>query len=211
MTDKPTRKIQTLDQLEQFYGPVSDRSIWKEIDFINCHYQKFIEASPFLILASHGPKGVDVSPRGDPAGFVRVVDGKTILLPDRRGNNRLDSIRNIIQNPSVGIIFLIPNVAETIRVSGQAEIIVEPALLESFSIKNKPATSIISVTIEKAYYQCQKAIARSGLWDPSKHIDRKQLPSAGDMAQHFSDLQGVDFDGAEYDRNYENHMKNTIY
>jgi uncharacterized protein len=211
MSEESVKIIQSLDQLEQFYGPAVDRSIWKEISFINDHYKQFIEASPFLILASSGPKGVDVSPRGDPPGFVRVKDGKTIQIPDRRGNNRLDTIRNIIQNPSVGIIFLIPNVGETIRVSGQAEIMVDQDLLETFSIKNKPATSVISIKIEKAYYQCQKAIARSGLWDPSKHIDRKKLPSAGDMAQHFSDLQGVEFDGAEYDLNYEAHMKNTIY
>ena len=205
-------KISSIEQLEEIYHrPVVDRSLWKEIDFLNDHYRQFIEASPFLILATYGDKGIDCSPRGDPPGFVRIVDRNCIQIPDRRGNNRLDSLRNIINNPKVGLIFLVPNSGETIRVSGQAEILIEPELCQSFSIKGKPASSVLSVTIEKAYYQCQKAIARSRLWDSSSYIDREKLPTAGQMAEFFSAAQGIEFDGDAYDQDYSNYMKKTIY
>ena len=205
-------KISSIEQLETLYNrPVSQRSLWKEIDFLSDHYRQFIEASPFLILATYGDKGVDCSPRGDPPGFVRIVSQNCIQIPDRRGNNRLDSLRNIINNPKVGIIFLVPNSGETIRVRGQAEILIEPELCESFSIKGKPASSVLSVNVEKAYYQCQKAIARSRLWDSSSYIDRAKLPTAGQMGEFFSAAQGVDFDGDAYDVDYSDHMKKTIY
>ena len=205
-------KITSIEQLESIYSrPAVDRSIWKEIDFVNDHYRQFIEASPFLILATYGEKGVDCSPRGDPPGFVRIVNKNCIQIPDRRGNNRLDSLRNIINNPKVGLIFLVPNSGETIRVSGQAEILIEPELCESFSIKGKPASSVLSVKVEKAYYQCQKAIARSRLWDSSSYIDREKLPTAGQMAEFFSATQGVEFDGEAYDHDYSDYMKKTIY
>ena len=205
-------KITSIEQLESIYSrPVGERSRWKEIDHINEHYRQFIEASPFLILATHGDNGVDCSPRGDPPGFVRVVGTETIQIPDRRGNNRLDSLRNIVKNPTVGLIFLVPNAGETIRVSGQAEILIDPELCQSFTIKGKPANCVLSIKVEKAYYQCQKAIARSRLWQPSAYIDRDKLPSAGQMAKHFTDAQGVDFDADAYDRDYSDHMKKTIY
>lgn len=145
-------KITSIEALESIYGKPVDSSLWKEIDHINEHYQKFIEASPFLILATYGEKGVDCSPRGDPAGFVTVLDRKTILIPDRRGNNRLDSLRNIVTNPEVGLIFLVPNAGETIRVSGVAEIIIDKELCQSFAMNEKPANSVLKVTVEKAYF-----------------------------------------------------------
>jgi PPOX class probable FMN-dependent enzyme len=204
-------KITSIEQLEQVYGQTVERALWKEIDHINDHYRQFIEASPFLIMATYGEKGVDCSPRGDPAGFVRVEDEKHLLIPDRRGNNRLDSLRNIISNPNVGLIFMVPNAGETIRVSGTVEIIIDKALCESFSIKSKPASAVLRVTVQKAYFQCQKAIARSKLWDASSYINRSELPTAGQMAQLFSDARGIEFDGATYDKNYPEHMKKTIY
>ena len=204
-------KITSIASLEQVYGKPVERALWKEIDHINDHYRQFIEASPFLILATHGEKGVDCSPRGDPAGFVRVEDAKHLLIPDRRGNNRLDSLRNIISNPSVGLIFMVPNAGETIRVSGTAEIIIDEALCESFAIYNKPASSVIKIIVQKAYFQCQKAIARSKLWDASTYINRSELPTAGDMASYFSQIKGLEFDGATYDKNYPEHMKKNIY
>ena len=204
-------KITTIESLEAIYGSPGERSLWKEIDHINAHYRRFIEASPFLILASYGAKGVDCSPRGDPPGFVRIVDDNCILIPDRKGNNRLDSLRNIVNNPQVGLIFLVPNAGETIRVSGRAEIIIDKKLCDSFSIKGKPASCVISVKVQKAYFQCQKALARSRLWDPSSYMERSKLPSAGQMAQHFSEAQGVAFDGDSYDRGYAEHLRKTIY
>jgi len=206
------QKVSSVEMLEQVYsGPVGERSLWKEIDYVNELYRKFIEASPFLILASFGENGVDCSPRGDPPGFVRVVSPRCIQIPDRRGNNRLDSMRNIIDNPDVGVIFLIPNVGETLRVSGKAEILTDAALCESFAVNGKPASSVLSISVEKVYYQCQKALARSGLWQQQSGGRPEGLPSAGELARHFSAGQGVDFDGDSYDAGYAEHMKKTIY
>jgi len=205
------KEITSSKMLEELYGKPVERALWKEIDHINEHYQQFIEASPFLILATYGDKGVDCSPRGDPAGFVRVVDKHHLLIPDRKGNNRLDSLHNIIKNKNVGLIFIIPNVGETIRVSGQAKILIDDKLCESFSINGKPASSVLSVKVEKAYFQCQKAIVRSSLWNSSSYIERKELPTAGKMAKYFSSQRGADFDGEAYDKNYPEHIKKTIY
>lgn len=204
-------KIDTFEKLVNRYGEAVERSLWKEIDYLSPHYVQFIEASPFLILSTYGDKGIDCSPRGDPAGFVRVLDEKTILIPDRRGNNRLDSLKNIVQNGYVGIIFLVPNAGETIRIAGKAEILIDEELCHSFSINNKPASSILCVTVEKAYFQCQKAIARSSLWDSSTYKNRSELPTAGQMSKYFTDQRNVDFDWKGYDENYSEHMKKTIY
>lgn len=204
-------KITTIAQLEARYGKPLDRALWKEIDHINEHYRQFIEHCPFLILATTGEKGIDCSPRGDPPGFIRVVDGKHIQIPDRRGNNRLDSLHNIIANPAIGIIFIIPNVGETIRLSGTAEILTDAELCQSFAMNGIPANSVISVSVSKVYYQCQKAMARSRLWDPSTYIERKQLPSAGDMSQFFAEARNLEFDGKKYDQEYPEYIKKTIY
>jgi PPOX class probable FMN-dependent enzyme len=206
------KKIDSIEMLESIYQlPPGERSIWKEIDHVNDLYKQFIEASPFLILATFGEQGVDCSPRGDPPGFVRVATPRCIQIPDRKGNNRLDSMRNIVVNPNLGIIFLIPNVGETIRVSGKAEILVDEELCESFSVNGKPASSVLSITVEKAYYQCQKALVHSKLWDPQSYIERAELPSAGQMAQYFSAEHGTEFDGQAYDVGYTDHMSKTIY
>lgn len=204
-------KINSIEELEALYGPPVERALWKEIEYLSPHYQEFIEASPFLIMATYGDKGIDCSPRGDPAGFVKVADKNTLYIPDRKGNNRLDSLRNLIQTPKIGLIFMIPNVGETIRVSGTAEINTDPTLCESFSINGKPPKSIISVNIEKAYFQCQKALARSKLWDANSYVERSTLPTAGQMAKYFTDKKQVEFDAEAYDKNYPEHMKKTIY
>ncbi|MCF6192816.1 MAG: pyridoxamine 5'-phosphate oxidase family protein [Kangiellaceae bacterium] len=204
-------RIDTIEQLESHYEEAIERALWKEIDYLSPHYQQFIEVSPFLIMVTNGEKGIDCSPRGDPAGFVRVVNSKTLLIPDRRGNNRLDSLRNIIFNPNIGLIFLIPNAGETIRVTGKAEILVDVELCRSFSVQEKPASSVLKVSVEKAYFQCQKAIARSSLWDASTYKHRSELPSAGQMGKYFTDLRNVEFDWKSYDENYPEHMKKTIY
>ncbi len=204
-------KINTLAELEALYGPPIERALWKEIEYLNPHYQQFIEASPFLIMATYGEKGMDCSPRGDPAGFVRVVDKNTLLIPDRKGNNRIDSLRNIVENPKIGLIFLVPNVGETVRVSGTAEIIADAELCQSFAINDKIPRSVISVTVEKAYFQCQKALARSKLWDPQSFVERSSLPTAGQMAKYFTEKKQIEFDAEEYDKNYPEHMKKTIY
>src|SRR6202167_2308548 len=159
--------------LEAIYGVASGGAISKEIDFIHPHYRAMIEASPFLVLATCGPEGLDTSPRGDPAGFVHVVDQKTLLIPDRRGNNRADSLRNIIRDPRVALLFLIPGVGETLRVNGTAVISTNPALIERFPFRGTLPRSVIVVTADRVYFQCPKALVRSELWNPDKRVDRK--------------------------------------
>lgn len=203
--------ITTLEQLTNLYGEPMERSLWKEIDHINDHYRQFIEKSPFLILATHGEKGVDCSPRGDPAGFVKVVNEKCVQIPDRKGNNRLDSLKNILRNAEVGLIFLVPGVGETIRVSGKARILIDPELCATFAMEDKLPTSVISVNVDKVYYQCQKALARSKLWNPDYYIDRKELPTAGQMTKAFAEMRSVEFNAEQYDANYPEYMKKNMY
>jgi PPOX class probable FMN-dependent enzyme len=140
--------ITTLDQLEAHYEKPTDVSIAKEIDHVSDHYRAFIEASPFFALATVGPEGLDCSPRGDAPGFVRVADRKTLMVPDRRGNNRIDSLRNIVRDPRVALLFLIPGIGETIRVDGRAALSIEPDLCASFTVNGKPASCVIVVMVE---------------------------------------------------------------
>ena len=203
-----THTITSIEQLEALYGAVNPHSLTKEIDHISDHYRAFIEKSPFVVLASIGPEGVDCSPRGDPAGFVRVADKKTVLLPDRRGNNRLDTLRNIIRDPRVSLLFLIPGVGETLRINGRAELSTDPDLCASFEMQGKPPRSIVVVTAQSVYFQCQKALARSKLWSPEAQVPRDQLPSTGEIIAALSD---DGFDSKGYDRDYPARLKQTIY
>jgi len=205
------KALTSIAELEAVYGQPMDRALWKEIDHISDHYQSFIKQSSFLILATIGDKGIDCSPRGDPPGFVSVLNKKCIQIPDRRGNNRIDSLRNIIVNPEVGIIFLIPGIGETIRLRGKAKILIDPELCESFSIKGKPASSVLSIDVTAVFFQCQKALARSQLWKSENHIDKNSLPTAGEMAGAFAKAKNIDFDARSYDKNYPDYMKETIY
>lgn len=201
-------RITSVEQLEALYGTPVDRSLTKEIEHISPHYRQFIRAAPFVVVATVGPEGMDCSPRGDPAGFARVADSKTVMLPDRRGNNRLDSLRNIVRDPRISLLFLIPGVNETMRINGTAEIVTDAALRESFTLENKAPASIIVVTVEKIYYQCPKALVRSRLWAPETQIPRSDLPTTGQMQRA---LIGESFDAEAYDRDYPAHMKRTIY
>lgn len=197
-----------MDDLEALYGAPMPRSLVKEIDYISDHYRAFIEKSPFVVVATCGPEGLDCSPRGDPAGAFRVDDDKTVLIPDRRGNNRIDSLRNIVRDPRISLLFLIPGVGETLRINGRAEIITDPDLRASFAMDGKEPKSVIVVTVDRVYFQCQKALMRSRLWDPDAHVDRSDLPTPGEMLENLTD--GT-FDGAAYDRDYPQHLKKTIY
>jgi PPOX class probable FMN-dependent enzyme len=179
MTSGNGKLVTTMDQLLGLYGAPSDVSTAKEIDHVSDHYRAFIEAAPFFALATGGPDGLDCSPRGDAPGFVRVVDGKTLMVPDRRGNNRIDSLRNIMRDPRVALLFLIPGIGETIRVVGRAALSIDPDLLASFVVNGKAPTCVIVIAVEHVFYQCTKAIVRSKLWDPARHVDRKSLPTTG--------------------------------
>lgn len=204
----PPNMVSTIAELEAIYGEPLAQSLVKEIDYISDHYRAFIEQSPFMVLASVAEEGLDCSPRGDPAGFVRVVDEKTVMIPDRRGNNRIDTLRNLVRDPRVSLLFLVPGVGETLRINGRAAISVDPDLCASFDMNGKTPRSVIVVTAERVYFQCQKALARSRLWDPEARIERKELPSAGDILQK---LSKNDFDGDAYDKNYPERLKKTIY
>jgi uncharacterized protein len=200
--------IRDEESLNALYGEISAGAIAKEIDYIHPHYRAMIEASPFLVLATSGPEGLDTSPRGDPAGFVHVVDEKTLLIPDRRGNNRADSLRNIIRDPRVALLFLIPGVGETLRVNGTAVISTDPALIERFPFRGTLPRTVIVVTAERVYFQCPKALVRSELWNPAKLIDRKSLPSTGTI---MADITNGRVGGPEYDRAYPERLRATIY
>ena len=201
-------QITTEAELEHLYGEASEPSRVKELDRIIPEYARFIEATPFLVLATSGPDGLDCSPRGDPAGFVRIADDRTLLIPDRRGNNRIDSLRNIVRDPRVALLFLVPGVRETIRVNGRAAISTDPGLCGSFLMEGKAPRSVLAVTVESVYFQCSKAVVRSRLWDPAVQVERRSLPSAGDILAACSAGR---VGGEAYDLAYPERLKATIY
>jgi uncharacterized protein len=201
-------RITSIAQLEALYGLPAGAAVFKEIDHVNAEYRAFIEASPFFALASNGPEGIDCSPRGDDPGFVRVAEPKTLMIPDRRGNNRIDTLRNIVRDPRVSLLFLIPGIGETIRVIGRASISTDPALCESFIFAGKTPRTVIIVAVESVYFQCSKAIVRSRLWDPARLVDRKSLPSNGTI---IAAITKGEHGGETYDREYPERLKATIY
>lgn len=201
-------RIADIATLERLYGAPAGAAVEKEVDYIHPHYRKLIAASPFVVLATSGPDGLDTSPRGDAAGFVIVEDEKTLLIPDRRGNNRVDSLRNIITNPHVALLFLIPGVGETLRVNGRAMISTAPALLDRFGVGGRLPRSVIVVSVDTVFFQCSRAIFRSRLWDPAQHIDRSSLPSLGTM---LADISQSRIDAAEYDRGLYERLKGALY
>ena len=195
--------------LDALYGEPSQAAVAKETDYIHPHYRAMIEASPFMAIASAGPEGLDVTPRGDPPGsFVQVLDEKTLLIPDRRGNNRLDTLRNIVRDDRVALLFLIPGVGETLRVNGRAQISTAPDLIARFAFRDTLPKSVIVVHADAVYFQCPKALIRSELWNPAKHVDRKSLPSTGRILEDVT--KGL-LNGAEYDRAYPERLRQTIY
>jgi len=208
MTQTVAGDVTSLEQLAAIYGEPYGPAVVKEIDHVNAHYRAFIEAAPFCALATSGPDGLDCTPRGDPPGFVRVKDEKTLLIPDRRGNNRVDSLRNLLADPRIALLFMIPGCSETIRVNGRAAISVDPALCESFTFAGKVPRSVIVVTVERVYFQCAKAIVRSKLWDPASRVDRGSLPTSGAILACISN--GA-LGGPEHDRTAPERMKATIY
>jgi len=201
-------RITSETELEVIYDQPVPTSILKEVDHITDDYRKLIEASPFAVLATSGPEGLDCSPRGDPRGFVRVADPKTLMVPDRRGNNRIDSLRNIVRDPRVALLFLIPGIGTTMRVNGRAHLSIDPELCASFAMEGKNPKCVVVTTVERAYTQCQKAIVRSRLWDSEMHVAKSELPTVGEMMER---LSNGEFDGKAYDAEYPERMKRTIY
>lgn len=200
--------IETVEALEALYGQPGEASIVKEVDRLVPQYRAFIEASPFVALATSGTEGLDCSPRGDGPGFVRIQDEKTLLLPDRRGNNRVDSLRNIILDSRVALLFLVPGSGTTLRVNGRARLSIDPALLDSFAVEEKAPRSVAVITVDAVYFQCSRAILRSDLWNAERHVDPKALPSAGQMLAALSQNRTG---GEEYDRAWAGRAKQSLW
>jgi PPOX class probable FMN-dependent enzyme len=204
--------ITTTEELEAIYGKApsqpTDPSVVKEVGFIAPHYRTLIEASPFAVLATSGPEGLDCSPRGDRSGFVRVVDNKTLMMPDRRGNNRVDSLRNIVRDPRAALLFMIPGSGTTLRVNGRAYLTTDADIVASFEMEGKLPRTVIVIKVEAVYFQCARAIVRSELWNPERRVDPATLPSPGQiLAELSSDRVG----GEAYDREWPSRAKKSLW
>lgn len=200
--------LKTEAQLEAIYGKPAEAATVKEVNWITPHYRAYIEAAPYVALATSGPEGLDCSPRGDKPGFVRVHDEKTLMLPDRRGNNRIDSLRNIVRDPRVALLFMIPGIGNTLRVNGRAHLSIEPGLLESFAVEEKAPRSVTVIEVGAIYFQCARALVRSELWNPERHIDPKSLPSAGQILAALSEDR---VGGEKYDREWPGRAAATMW
>ena len=205
---KADNLVKTVEHLESLYGEKMPAAVVKEIDHINGAYRRLIEAAPFVAVATSGPEGLDCSPKGDAPGFVRILDEKTIAIPDRPGNNRIDGFRNVVRDPRVALLFLIPGIGETLRVNGRASISIDPELMQGFAVGGKLPRCVLIVHIESIYFHCSKAIVRSKLWDESTKIDRKSLPSTGTIIAELS--QGR-LGGETYDREAPERIKAQLY
>ena len=199
-------RITTLQELEMIYGAPRPQSLLKEVGQLTPEYRVWIEASPFAVVATSGPGGLDVSPRGDPAPLVRIVDDKTLLLPERRGNNRADGLRNLLDDPRVSMLFLVPGIAETLRVNGTASISVDPDLLASFAVGDALPKCVIEVHVEAVYFQCGRAMLRSAMWNGS--VAPSAVPSAGEMLEA---LTGGEVGGPSYDQELPTRQRSTLY
>ena len=200
--------VATVEELEAIYGQTNDASTVKVADRVTPLYRILIEKSPFAALATSGPEGLDCSPRGDLPGFVRIHDDQTLLMPDRRGNNRIDSLRNIVRDPRVALLFMIPGCGNTLRVNGRAKISTDRDLLASFAVNEKAPRSVIVVTVEEMYFQCARAVIRSDLWNPDKRVDPKTLPTPGQVLAEMSENK---VGGEEYDRAWPERARKTMW
>lgn len=209
-TDSASRyTIDSAQALDAIYSKPAKRVMEKVTDTITAPGRDFIKASPFLILATAGDDGIDCSPKGDAPGFVQLLDDRTLLIPDRPGNNRIDGLKNIITNAKVGIIFMVPGANETFRVNGRAEISVDPALLARCRAQDKPPRAVIVVTVEEAFSHCPKALVRSHLWDAATAGRPQGVPTLGSFAA-FRD-GGDEAYAAKYDAEYAARMPDELY
>ena len=200
--------IATIEQLEAIYGHPNDASTVKVADRMTPSYRRLIEVSPFAALATSGPEGLDCSPRGDLPGFVRIHDDKTLMMPDRRGNNRCDSLRNIVRDPHMALLFLIPGSGTTLRINGIAYLSIDPDVLALFKVDGKAPRSVIVMTIHEIYFQCARAIVRSGLWHAENRIDPATLPTPGQILADMSDNR---VGGQDYDQAWPQRARTTMW
>ena len=201
--------IDSIEALEALYGVPNDASTVKEVPVITPEYRAMIEASPFAALATSGPEGLDCSPRGDrPGELVRVADERTLLMPDRRGNNRIDSLRNILRDPRVGLMFLIPGHGNALRVNGRARVSASPALLESFEVEGRAPRSVIVIAVESVYFQCARAVIRARLWEAGAQVAPGSLPTPGRILASLSEGK---VGGEPYDTGWAARAKETMW
>lgn len=200
--------ITTIAELEALYGSPGPASMEKVAGHITADYARIIEAAPFLALATVGPEGLDCSPRGDAHGLVRIQDATTLLLPDRRGNDRIDSLRNIIRDPRVALMFLVPGSGNALRVNGRAAISAEAGLLDSFAVDGKRPRSVAVVSVEEVYFQCARAIIRARLWDPAAQSLASGLPTPGRI---LAGMTAGAVGGEAYDREWPERARETMY
>ncbi|KQQ36924.1 pyridoxamine 5'-phosphate oxidase [Rhizobium sp. Leaf306] len=199
--------ITTVDELKAIYGDSSEASLAKVTRFLTAEYRQMIEASPFVALATVGPEGIDCSPRGDLGGVVRIEDERTLALPDWRGNNRIDSLINIVRDPRVALMFLVPGSTMTMRINGRAVVSVEPGLLQSFEMDGKHPRSVTVIAIDEVYFQCARALMRSELWNPARFVDPRTLPTPGTLLK----AAKADFDKETYDRDWADRAAKTMW
>lgn len=200
--------VRTIEDLEAIYGERVPAAVTKEVDHLTPLHREYVAASPFVVVASAGPEGLDCSPRGDPAGFVHIADDRTLLIPDRRGNNRVDTLRNIVVDGRIALLFLVPGIGVTLRVNGTAVLSTDAELRESFALQGKVPATVIVVTAQSVYTQCPKALIRGRLWDPEQHRDPGELPTVGQIMEQ---ITAGAFDGAAYDAGYPERVRQTIY
>jgi PPOX class probable FMN-dependent enzyme len=201
-------KITSLEALLALYGAANPTSLAKETRQLTPEYRRWIEAAPFFAIASCGAAGLDCSPRGDARGqLFRVLDERTFAIPDRRGNNRLDTLRNIIADPRIALLFLMPGIDECVRINGRASITADAELIDSFAVGDRKPATVILVEIDAVYFQCARALTRARLWDRSTHADREAVPTAGQMTR--SALPS--FDAETYDTQLAPRHKETLY
>ncbi len=188
--------IENPQQLRELYGEPSERAVKKELRRFDRHCRNFIALSPFLVIASSDPSGrCDASPKGDAPGFVQVIDDRTLAIPDRLGNNRTDTLANLLQRPGVGLIFFVPGINETLRVNGRARVTTDPDLPGAMAVNGKVPRSAILIDAEEIYFHCGKALIRSDLWNPDKRVPRGAWPSLGRIIAE--QVGGMDPDEAE--------------
>lgn len=208
-----SHRIQTIEQLEALYGTPGASSIVKVSSTITPHYRALIQASPFCALATSGPEGLDCSPRGDApknglSGLVRIVDETTLMMPDRRGNNRVDSLRNSVRDPPVALLFLIPGSGTTLRINGNANLTDDPEVLESFAVGGKLPRSVIVIAVGEVYFQCARAIVRADLWNPQKYVDPSSIPTPGSV---LATRSGGNLGGQPYDEEWPERATKTMW
>ena len=203
-----TQMVADLDELKGLYQPPNQRVLDKETDYVNEAGRAFIAASPFLVLATGSPSGLDCSPKGDRPGFVQVSeDGRTVLIPDRRGNNRLDSLKNLVEDPRIGLIFFVPGANEAYRVNGRARVSADPGLRARFAVNGSAPATVIVIAVEQAFQHCPKAMIRADLWKAAAKGRPEGVPTLGGFAA----ARNPDIDGAAYDAEYAVRMPKELY